>query len=63
MFVDSNVVVHTCVCEIIALSILVREVLDLIFVKRRTSWGHNRALGEIRIPKIRSIFLFGVIIL
>ena len=63
MFVDSNVVVHIFVCEAVALSVLIREVLELIFVPRGISWGHIRALGEIRFPEIRSIFLFGVIIL
>ena len=31
MFVDSNVVVHIFVCEIVALSVLVREIMDLFF--------------------------------
>ena len=63
MFVDSYVVVHIFVLRVVALSILVREVLDLFFIPRRSSWGHTRALGEIRFPEIRSILLFGVIIL
>ena len=57
MFVDSYVVVHIFVLRIVALTILVREVLELFFVPRRNSWGHTRALGEIRFPEIR---LFGV---
>ena len=59
MFVDSNVVVHIFVSKVVALSILVREVLELFIVPRGTSWGHIRALGEIRFPEIRSFFLFG----
>ena len=35
MFVDSNVVVHIFVCEVVALSILVREVSDLFFIPYR----------------------------
>ena len=61
MFVDSNVVVHIFVSKVVALSILVREVLELFFVPRRSSWGHIRALRERRFPEIRSILLFGVI--
>ena len=34
MFVDSYVVVHIFVCRVVALSILVREVLDIFFVPR-----------------------------
>ena len=63
MFIDSNVVVHIFVCKVVALYVLIRDVLDLLFVPRGNSWGHIRALGEIRFPEMRYIFLFGVIIL